>query len=709
MIPASAEFHRAVLEGQPQRAILRFVNGSIMTNADISITAGGIHYEEVLNGETELTVGACPSSSLKAHLMLPPYYVTEFPWGKFSASLGVRLSRTEYESDALAYLVDPVTSFVITGHAETPYLRVNGVGTAIQPSEPVHALILEGTDLRCVFGNGFVETGDWDGRNFSNSATEMFLSYTYRTLKRIATAHRNLVVSDNVVTEYTSGVKTVWEYSPLGTFVASKPEKLTGEIIEMESVDQMSLFDVMMPNIPDSEFPMTIGDLLTKLCSLMRVDCVTTDFINKNTVIPTKPGNFADATAREVLGWIAQAACSYARFNRDGDLELVWFTETDVVLDESTYSELSLHSREVGQITRLCIRNSESTTDAISGTGANTYLIQDNPLLRQDESTVMMLDDEVSTPSAPIYERLSAYPSFHPASVNTFYDWTLQTGDVVQLSDKGQRYRVPIYNLSMDWKGSSKITVENSGSETRPPLSKQERVNFGGGRGVSQAKKELEAIRTWATIQIDDQAGLISLLTGRVDDVENDFSAASIRLDGVEAEIDMRVEKNGIIAAINMSAEAGILIQAEKIDLKGYVTMSDFNAFSAEIDNIVSGISIVSLLCADAISVDALEAGSATISKLTIPASGESVVGGTLGFMAGSVVTIPSAATLNLYGYKTVWKKATVATGTPTLSQKKRYLNFMLADGTTTGYMDIVTDVSVEQSTMTQNYLGRDS
>lgn len=649
MIPASAEFHRAVLEGQPQRAILKFEYGAVMTNSDISITAGGIHYEEVLNGETELTIGACPSSSLSAALMLPAEYVTEFPWGKFEASLGVRVAWASYESDTLAILVDPDTSVVITGHSETPYLRINGEAAPVQPSQPVHALMLHRGQgaLRCLFANGGVESCDWDGSQITTDLMymELYPEFLNRTFKRIAATHQNLIVNGNTVIEYANGLRTVWEYAPLGVFIASRPEKLTGEIIEMESVDQMSLFDVMMPDIPDSDFPMSIGSLLLKLCEMIGVECATPVFMNREIVIPTKPGDFADATAREVLGWIAQAACSYARFNREGELELMWFADTNVVLDESTYSGLSLCSREVGQITRLCVRDSESTTDAISGTGSNTYLIQDNPLLRQDEGAVATLDDEASTPSALIYERLKAYPSFHPASVETFYDWTLQTGDVVKISDKGQQYRMPIYNLSLDWKGSSKITVENSGSETQPPLSKQERLNFGGGRGISQVKKELETVRTWAQIQVDDQAALITLLTGRVDEVENDFSAASLRVDGIEAEIDMKVNKNGVIAAINVSAEEGVLISASKINLDGYVTMAKFNALQGEVDRITGGTGVietlqVSTLLAEVIqNVSSISASYAWLTQVSC-----------------TNLSVASGGTMSVYGKTARWK-----------------------------------------------------
>lgn len=52
--------------------------------------------------------------------------------------------------------------------------------------------------------------------------------------------------------------------------------------------------------------------------------------------------------------------------------------------------------------------------------------------------------------------------------------------------------------------------------------------------------------------------------------------------------IELRVEKNGVISAINQSPET-IDISASKINLTGYVTASDLYAVNTRIDNLVSG------------------------------------------------------------------------------------------------------------------------
>ena len=67
-----------------------------------------------------------------------------------------------------------------------------------------------------------------------------------------------------------------------------------------------------------------------------------------------------------------------------------------------------------------------------------------------------------------------------------------------------------------------------------------------------------------------------------VNEIGNRVSQAEIDIDGANAAIALKVSKDGIIGAINLSPEE-IVISASRINLSGYVTMSQF---SAEIANL---------------------------------------------------------------------------------------------------------------------------
>ena len=71
----------------------------------------------------------------------------------------------------------------------------------------------------------------------------------------------------------------------------------------------------------------------------------------------------------------------------------------------------------------------------------------------------------------------------------------------------------------------------------------------------------------------------------KVQDTENRLSA---RITVNANQIELKVSKNGVISAINQTAEQ-ITISASRIDLSGYVTASDLNATNATINNLVNG------------------------------------------------------------------------------------------------------------------------
>jgi hypothetical protein len=142
----------------------------------------------------------------------------------------------------------------------------------------------------------------------------------------------------------------------------------------------------------------------------------------------------------------------------------------------------------------------------------------------------------------------------------------------------------------------------------------------------------------------------------KVSDIQNETSASfEVMADSINA----KVAKGEIISEINQTAEA-VKIKAEKINLEGYVTASELEALNAQIGNLTAGITTASWIRAKNLDASIM----ADIKAMRLD-------GKTLG-----------------------WRRQTFVTGTYSISQSKRFLNIMLADGSTT-QLDIVTNVSL--------------
>lgn len=187
---------------------------------------------------------------------------------------------------------------------------------------------------------------------------------------------------------FTEGGETVlYEFAPLGVFIAKRPNVVRTNIIDVGANDRMTLFDVDMPSktAMNLTYPTTLGTLAQKMCTYLGVPLKTTTFLNSTLAVSKEPDEFESSTVREVIGLIAEAACSIARFDRTGALEFVWFNTVNKTYDEHDYKDFTQYWYETKSIDKLHIRNGDSTAEYTYGSGTNAYMIQDNPFLRQPD------------------------------------------------------------------------------------------------------------------------------------------------------------------------------------------------------------------------------------------------------------------------------------------------------------------------------------
>lgn len=152
-------------------------------------------------------------------------------------------------------------------------------------------------------------------------------------------------------------------------------------------------------------------------------------------------------TYREALGYIAQLYGKFATINRDGAIELRWYTDVDYTVTASKYyDDLVTNDQnfELGSIE--C-----STQSATITSGAGTVGIQvTNPSITQEQ-----LD--------AVYQSLKDF-SFLPASLTFFGDMRIDIGDIVKVQDKhGNIIKIPVMVLSQDFDGGLLTGIKSQG------------------------------------------------------------------------------------------------------------------------------------------------------------------------------------------------------------------------------------------------------
>lgn len=197
-----------------------------------------------------------------------------------------------------------------------------------------------------------------------------------------------------------------------------------------------------------------------------------------------------------------------------------------------------------------------------------------------------------------------------------------------------------------------------------------EATGGGGGGGGRTTEEEVQDIIRWAYAKADEDNARYEILTGGLEQSTGRLSEAEVRLNGVEATIDLKVSKDELISSINMSPES-IKISSALIELDGPAIVSTLEGSYLDVYSVVAEELDTQLLYAVRADVDTLDADSMVFGGIDVE-----------------------------------WKSKYVLTGIGTITQSKRYLNIMLADGTTTS-LDIVSDVSISPTGAQLEYLGK--
>lgn len=357
MQAVSSAFHEAVLAGAPQSAYLRFAD-AVFTNEDIDISGGGIRWNQAICTDTDLKIGATMCANLSADILNEGKKLKEYTFGEFEAWLGVRISNIPSPT------FTGLASEAINGSPKSVTL-VNGVvvvdGTALgsQPGFDTVSMVVDRKKLYCISAAGSVWC--YHLENGTEIPTDL---NDFMEAKAKRFADRGLFVScweyeQNAITHTwseKSGYRQVFEYCRLGVFTAERPAKLMDATVSLNANDRMVKFEEKLGS--DLTIPtegITFKNLVLAICIAAGVTFATSDFPNSGLLYKKPKSGFNNATHREIIGYVAEAAGRIARMTRDGKLEFVWLNTTTLRVTPDKYSEAAIYSHSVKAIDKTAI------------------------------------------------------------------------------------------------------------------------------------------------------------------------------------------------------------------------------------------------------------------------------------------------------------------------------------------------------------------
>lgn len=259
----------------------------------------------------------------------------------------------------------------------------------------------------------------------------------------------------------------VIHWIPCGYFTIDEPPRALSTIT-ISALDRMILFDKTVDTSKLS-FPMTVADLLNKICTICGVTLATdiTRLPNKDYQITEYPEG-QDLTYRTLLQWCAALTGTCAFMNYDGNLELKWYEQTDLTISPSERYNSDMQENDVA-ITGIYFKDA-ANTEYIAGT--NDYCL--------DLSSNGLLQDNVQVVLDTLYVSLKGF-SYRPYTATIKSAPYIYPMDMIHYEDaKGEVHDTIITNVTFGMNLSTSIA--GKGETTQ-----KQKYSQGGGLTKQQA------------------------------------------------------------------------------------------------------------------------------------------------------------------------------------------------------------------------------
>lgn len=250
----------------------------------------------------------------------------------------------------------------------------------------------------------------------------------------------------------------------LGVYTITNAKLSTDYTTDIECYDDLKKFvDTDVSDWWNTQlvFPLTLKDLLIKLCERVGVPTELPNAWPNSDMQVTKTAYFQNLKASELLGYIQEASGTFFRMSRSGKLKAISPNKTPTEIPYTRlFNDATISDTETPAIEKLAIKSNEKDLGVSSGKAdGNTYLILANPLLF-GLSTAQM--KSISDKLFPAYK----WQAYKPCKASYKSLPYLEVGDWVKVTTfKGIVATFPIFSRELSDINLIADTVETKGKK----------------------------------------------------------------------------------------------------------------------------------------------------------------------------------------------------------------------------------------------------
>lgn len=245
--------------------------------------------------------------------------------------------------------------------------------------------------------------------------------------------------------EPTSGTEKEIEKIRICTMTVVDTPYQDTTIIELTCEDNMRKFD---RDYSESKlkYPATRRQIIQDACNVCGVTLDTLSFDQDSYQIVTRPDDDA-LTFRQVLAWVCQIGCQYARCDRYGRLTIKWYDTEIVDANRIEINSTSKFTPNLDDVVITGVRVTEYIEATSDDETASSYLYGKEGYVLEISENKLIPQGTGETVAAMIGEKCVGM-SFRPFETQCLTDISIEAGDAVLITDrKGNKYKSFLTNV----------------------------------------------------------------------------------------------------------------------------------------------------------------------------------------------------------------------------------------------------------------------
>ncbi len=308
---------------------------------------------------------------------------------------------------------------------------------------------------------------------------------------------------------------------------------------------------------PTASTTKTVKQIRDSLFTYLGITQETTTLVNDSVVI-SKTISADTLSGRDVIKCILEMNGCFGHIGRDGKFHYITLKSNNTH-SVTNYKTIKFEEYQVSSIDCVAIRESDTGVPTVIGNPGNAYYIEDNFLLYGKDSTELTT---IGQRLLPLMTGIVYTPYALTKRANPCYE----VGDNVDILYQNVAHITSIIT-KREISGIQGMldVVGATGDKEQPQLK---------GNNVQAEITKLKSRQSRIETSVDGIIVDISAIEGDIDSIEEEQSTMQTQIEATAEGLSTKVEKNGIISAINQSAET-IDIKANRINLNGVVTANN--------------------------------------------------------------------------------------------------------------------------------------